>query len=94
MLITKGQTQHIDVNSKRACSNPTVTPYEAHVMHESSDAGGSSTQNHFLMFLIFDDQLTDLFVTDSHGMCYSMGDHGCGSKVVASNQLLRCPNNY
>ncbi|KAI8237580.1 hypothetical protein K4K57_003051 [Colletotrichum sp. SAR 10_99] len=65
-------TQHIDVNSKRACSNPTVTPYEAHIMHESSDAGGSN----------------------SHGMCYSMGNHGCGSKVLASNQLLRCPNNY
>ncbi|TDZ40501.1 hypothetical protein CTRI78_v010284 [Colletotrichum trifolii] len=30
----------------------------------------------------------------AHGMCYSMGNHGCGSKVLASNELQRCPNNY
>ncbi|KZL88270.1 hypothetical protein CI238_01229 [Colletotrichum incanum] len=65
-------TQHIDVNSKRACSSPTVTPYEVHIMHDRSDPGGAS----------------------SHGICYSMGNHGCGSRVTASSTLQRCPNNY
>ncbi|KAK2757444.1 hypothetical protein CKAH01_05701 [Colletotrichum kahawae] len=87
-------TQHIDVNSKRACTNPTVTPYEVHVMHESGDAGGSSTLTYFLVVLVSKDQSTNLFITDSHGMCYSMGNHGCGSKTLASDQLQRCPNNY
>ncbi|CVK98898.1 uncharacterized protein FMAN_08381 [Fusarium mangiferae] len=30
----------------------------------------------------------------SNGICYSMGNHGCGSRVDASNTLQRCPNNY
>ncbi|KAL0942933.1 uncharacterized protein CTRU02_200819 [Colletotrichum truncatum] len=35
-------TQHIDVNTNKACSNPTVTPYEAHVVHTESDPGGAT----------------------------------------------------
>ncbi|KAF5227619.1 hypothetical protein FANTH_14723 [Fusarium anthophilum] len=30
----------------------------------------------------------------SNGICYSMRNHGCGSRVDASNTLQRCPNNY
>ncbi|KAL0931266.1 uncharacterized protein CTRU02_214001 [Colletotrichum truncatum] len=36
-------TEHIDINSGRTCSPPTVTPYEAHIMHDNSDPGGAST---------------------------------------------------
>ncbi|WYZ35696.1 hypothetical protein EsH8_X_000343 [Colletotrichum jinshuiense] len=65
-------TQHIDVNSKRACTNPTVTPYEAHIMHTQADPAGAA----------------------SHGLCYSMARHGCGGRVAASNQMIRCPGNF
>ncbi|KAF4974014.1 hypothetical protein FZEAL_9034 [Fusarium zealandicum] len=30
----------------------------------------------------------------SHGICHSMGYHGCGSKVVPSKDLPRCPGNF
>ncbi|KAK1639683.1 hypothetical protein BDP81DRAFT_447323 [Colletotrichum phormii] len=37
---------------------------------------------------------TDAGGASAHGLCYSMGYHGCGSRVTASNQMIRCPNNY
>ncbi|KAF5574196.1 hypothetical protein FPCIR_13693 [Fusarium pseudocircinatum] len=36
-------TQFIDVGSRRACRKPQITPYEAHIMHSESDAGGATS---------------------------------------------------
>ncbi|OHE90832.1 hypothetical protein CORC01_13876 [Colletotrichum orchidophilum] len=30
----------------------------------------------------------------AHGLCYSMAYHGCGGRVVASDSMIPCPNNY
>ncbi|KAL2882530.1 hypothetical protein SGCOL_002271 [Colletotrichum sp. CLE4] len=37
---------------------------------------------------------TDAGGANAHGLCYSMGYHGCGGRVTASNKMIRCPNNY
>ncbi|KAJ6038897.1 uncharacterized protein N7446_014177 [Penicillium canescens] len=34
-------TQEFDIATNKACGSPSVTPFEAHIMHEDSDAGGA-----------------------------------------------------
>ncbi|KAJ6046973.1 uncharacterized protein N7446_011807 [Penicillium canescens] len=34
-------TQEFDIATNKACGSPSVTPFEAHIMHQDSDAGGA-----------------------------------------------------
>lgn len=41
MLTNWKQTQFLDAFSGKTCQNPEVTPFDAHIMHRESDAGGA-----------------------------------------------------